>query len=143
MDRNGKKLGTYLHPATRYFLRWRNGIFRCPPNQPRLVHLRGERYAFIGCTRIVLANFLTIFPSASRYWFRVIGFKDKGARNTSPFDEISKKFFVPLQLLSLQIFLWIFLWILKCENYLSFPNSGEVNLRGELMNTAFSRLIFN
>lgn len=101
MDRNGKKLGTYLHPATRYFLRWRNGIFRCPPNQLRLVHLRGERYAFIGCTRIVLANFLTIFPSASRYWFRVIGFKDKGARNTSPFDEISKKFFVPLQLLSL------------------------------------------
>lgn len=143
MDRNGKKLGTYLHPATRYFLRWRNGIFRCPPNQPRLVHLRGERYAFIGCTRIVLANFLTIFPSASRYWFRVIGFKDKEARNTSPFDEISKKFFVPLQLLSLQIFLWIFLWILKCENYLFFPNSGEVNLRGELMNTAFSRLIFN
>lgn len=128
MDRNGKKLGTYLHPATRYFLRWRNGIFRCPPNQPRLVHLRGERYAFIGCTRIVLANFLTIFPSASRYWFRVIGFKDKEARNTSPFDEISKKFFVPLQLLSLQIFLWIFLWILKCENYLSFspPIRGKL-----------------
>lgn len=128
MDRNGKKLETYLHPATRYFLRWRNGIFRCPPNQLRLVHLRGERYAFIGCTRIVLANFLTIFPSASRYWFRVIGFKDKEARNTSPFDEISKKFFVPLQLLSLQIFLWIFLWILKCENYLSFspPIRGKL-----------------
>lgn len=48
MDRNGKKLGRICIP--RIFLTGEMGYFVDPS---RLVHLRGERYAFIGCTRIV------------------------------------------------------------------------------------------